>query len=186
MDTVIAYLNRLYPLSAPLQAELRKALHYSKKAKNQYLLRAGEIPKSAWYLKKGLVRCFCCQQTQEITTWFLPEDNALLLSDSLVDQQQSSYWLQALENCELYSIGSADILYLIKKYPEAREIKTLIAERFSHLKDEKIKITGISPAAARYQYFETHYSHLLNRLKLEHIASYLDMSKSSLARARRP
>jgi hypothetical protein len=60
----------------------------------------------------------------------------------------------------------------------------IIAERYSNLKDTKIRATNMLKPKERYHYFEKHFPQLVNRLKLEYIASYLDISRRSLARAR--
>jgi hypothetical protein len=41
------------------------------------------------------------------------------------------------------------------------------------------------PPKERYRYFEKHFPELLNRVKLEYIASYLDMDIRTLTRARK-
>jgi hypothetical protein len=73
----------------------------------------------------------------------------------------------------------------LESYPEARRIRTIITDRYSDLKDIRIRTTSMRYPNDRYAYFVRHFPHLLNRVNLEHIASYLNISKNSLARARR-
>ncbi|MGN6531975.1 MAG: hypothetical protein ACTHK0_09505, partial [Ginsengibacter sp.] len=72
----------------------------------------------------------------------------------------------------------------LRRYPEARQLHQTFTEYYSRLKDLKIRATSMLTAKERYRYFEKHFPQLLNRVKLEYIASYLDLSRRSLARAR--
>ena len=185
MEKVISFLKRLHPVSASFGAELGNQLRFSKKRKNEFLLFEGEVCHYAWYLQKGLVRCYYTQDEHEITTWFVEEDDAIVLFKSLFGQKKSRFNLQALEDCELYAIHYQDIQAHFRKYPEAVSLHHLIAERYSSLKDIKIRATSMLTPKARYHYFEKHFPQLLNRVKLEHIASYLDMDIRTLTRARK-
>jgi CRP-like cAMP-binding protein len=184
IEKVISFLNHIYPVSAPFEAELRDVFRFTKKKKNEFLLFEGEICRYAWYLQKGLVRCYYERDDHEVTTWFREEDHVIVMFKSLFGQKKSLYNIQALEDCELYGIQYQDIAALFKKHPEALKLHQIFTEQYSNLKDLKIRATNMLTAKERYRYFEKHFPHLLNRVKLEYIASYLDLSRRSLARAR--
>ena len=185
MEKVISFLNRQHRVPASLEAELRKGCRFTKKKKNEFLLFEGEVSRYAWYLQKGLVRCYYERDEHEVTTWFMEEDHAIVLFESLFRQKKSVYNIQALEDCELYGIRIEDILHLVDTHPEMHYIRTTISDRFSNLKDIRIRATSMRYPNDRYAYFVRHFPHLLGRLTLEQIASYLNISKSSVARARR-
>jgi CRP-like cAMP-binding protein len=185
MEKVIAFLKRLHPVSASLEAELRALLYFTTVKKNALLQAEGEVSRYAWYLQKGLVRCFYRHHDSEVTTWFMPEDNVIVLFKSLFRQVKSKYSLQALEDCQLYCIRFGDIQHLIETYPEALRIRTMITDFYVNLNYLKIRAIGENTAKERYRYFEKHLPRLLNRVKLEYVASYLNLSKRSLARARK-
>jgi CRP-like cAMP-binding protein len=184
VDKLFSFLKRLHPVSQSLEAELRNRCRFTKKKKNEFLHFEGEVCRYAWYLQRGLVRCYYNRHEREVTTWFLEEDNAIVLFKSLFKQKKSLFNLQALEDCELYSIHYQDIQTLFRKYPEAITLHHIIFEGYSNLTHLKIRATSMLSPKDRYRYFEKHFPHLLNRLKLEYIASYLDISRRSLARAR--
>jgi CRP/FNR family transcriptional regulator, anaerobic regulatory protein len=184
MEKVISFLNGLHPVSSALEAELQNRLRFTRKKKNEFLLYEGEVCRYAWYLEKGLVRCYYTRDEREVTTWFLEEDHVIVLFESLFGQKKSLFNLQALEDCELYAIHYHDIQAILKRYPEAMKLHQTFTEYYSRLKDLKIRATNMLTPKERYRYFEKHFPHLLNRVKLEYIASYLDLSRRSLARAR--
>lgn len=185
MEKVIAFLKQLYPVSGSMESELKSVLHFTERRKNEYLLLEGEISHYAWYLQKGLVRCYYNREEREVTMWFMEEDNIIVLFKSLFGQKKSLFHLQALEDCELYAIHYHGLQILYRKYAEARQLHHLIAEHYSNLKDFKIRATNTLTPKERYRYFEKHFPHLLGRIKLEHIASYLDMDVRTLTRARK-
>lgn len=184
MEKVISYLHQLYPVSAAMETELRSVLHFKKMNKDAFLVYEGEVCYHAWYVQKGLVRCFYTRDEYEVTTWFAEEDKIIVLFKALFGQKKSLFTLQALEDCELYAIHFHDLQVLYRKYPEALVLHNLIFEQHSHLKDLKIRATSKLAPRDRYRYFEKHFPHLTGRLKLEHIASYLDLSLRSVNRAR--
>jgi CRP-like cAMP-binding protein len=186
MEKAISFLKRQHPISSSLEAELRNTFRFARKKKNEFLLYEGEVWRYAWYLQKGLVRCYYERHEHEVTTWFMEEDHMIVLFESLFRQKKSIFNIQALEDCELYGIRYEDILHLLETYPEARYIHTIISDRYSNLKDIRIRATSMLSAKERYRYFEKHFPHLLNRVKLEYIASYLDMDIRTLTRARKP
>jgi CRP-like cAMP-binding protein len=185
MEKVISFLKRLHPVPGSLEAALRNSFRFTRKKKNEFLVFEGEVCRYAWYLEKGLVRCYYDRSEHEVTTWFMEEDNVIVLFKSLFGQMKSGYNIQALEDCELYGIHIENILHIADTYPEAPRIRAFIAERYSNLKDIRIRATSGLTARERYRYFEKHFPHLLSRLKLEYIASYLDMDIRTLTRARK-
>jgi CRP-like cAMP-binding protein len=136
-------------------------------------------------LQKGLVRCYYERDDHEVTTWFREEDHVIVMFKSLFGQKKSLYNIQALEDCELYGIHYEDILHVLQTHPEARRIRTIITDRYSNLKDIRIRATSMLAPKDRYRYFEKHLPHLINRVKLQYIASYLDMDIRTLTRVRK-
>lgn len=185
MEKLISFLNKLHPVSGSLEFELRTRFHFTTKKKDQFLLYEGEICRYAWYLQKGLVRYYYTRDEHEVTTLFVEEDHVIVLHKSLYREIESVYNIQALEDCELYRIRFEDIQHVLQTYAEAWHIRNIITSRYSNLKDIRIRATSIRSPNGRYAYFVRHFPQLLGRLTLEQIASYLNMSKSSVARARR-
>ncbi|MGN6533793.1 MAG: hypothetical protein ACTHK0_18780, partial [Ginsengibacter sp.] len=70
MEKVISFLNNLHPLSGSLEAELRNRFRFIKKKKSEFLLYEGEVCRYAWFLQKGLVRCYYTRDDREVTMWF--------------------------------------------------------------------------------------------------------------------
>lgn len=172
-------------MSGPLETELTNRFRFTRKKKNEFLIFEGEVCRYAWFLQKGLVRCFYTRNEREVTTWFMEEENPVVLLKSLFGQLKSRYNIQAVEACELYAIHYQDIRALYREFPEIRELQIMITERYNNLKEIKIRATGMLTAKERYRYFEKHFPQLLTRVKLEYIASYLDMDIRTLTRARK-
>ena len=185
MEKLISFLKRHHAVSALLEAELRRRFRFTKRKKNEFLLYEGQRCHYAWYLQKGLVRCYYERDEREVTTWFIEEDHAIVLFKSLFGQKKSLYNIQALEDCELYGIHYEDIMHVLETHPEAQHMRTMITDRYSNLKDIRIRATSMRNPNDRYAYFVRHFPQLPGRVTLEHIASYLNISKSSVARARR-
>ena len=185
MDKLISFAKRLIPVSATLEAELQSRFRFTTKKKNQFLLYEGEICRYAWFLQKGLVRCYFNRGKYEVTTWFVEEGHMIVLHESLCEEKESLYNLQAIEDCELYGIRFEDMHHVLDTYRETSYIRDVVARRFVNLAIIRVMATSMRSPSSRYAYFLKHFPQLLGRLTLVQIASYLDMSKSSVARARR-
>jgi signal-transduction protein with cAMP-binding, CBS, and nucleotidyltransferase domain len=105
-------------LSAQIQEALLGLLHKETYPKKTLLFKEGNICDKVYFIEKGVARAFYYKQEQEITAWFMQE-NDLILSVSCFFKQKPSYEsIELLEDTTLYSISYSHLQHMYKRFPE--------------------------------------------------------------------
>lgn len=173
-----------YQLSSAFQHALSSRASINSVKKGAYLLREGQLCTKLWFVQSGLVRCYFTRNGTEVTTSFRAEDEFVAPLENFMQQTGVHYFAHAVEDCVLFTMGYVDTQWLLKTFPETRLIGEWIKRTNARADLHKIRATSMLPPKDRYAYFLKHFPGLAARLKLEYIASFLDLSMRSLARAR--
>lgn len=154
--------------------------------KDNYFSEAGKIARQVAFVTDGVLRvCYYNNKGDEITRYFIDENNFAVDLNSFTTQIPSSEYIQAVTDCKLI-VFSADAL---------RELSLTIIgwDKISSQVTSKAlieKVNRISPmlaesAKSRYLNFLDKFPQLANRIPLSLLASYLGITQSSLSRIRR-
>lgn len=84
------------------------------------LLEEGQLANTLYYIKKGCLRLFFCNEGKEITFQFFFEGDFVASFDSLYKHIPSLFSLESIEPAELLYIRRKDFFRLIKEYPSLR------------------------------------------------------------------
>lgn len=154
--------------------------------KGDILLREGKICRKLFYVKEGVLRFYYeNNEGQDITHWFLMEEDFITEINSLLEQVGSDYYLEALEDCTLITFTMEDLLKVINVFPEINMLWTVLMARMLVELGEKIKDLQFRDAKTRYDNLLDKYPDILQRVSLKHIASYLGITQQSLSRIRK-
>jgi CRP-like cAMP-binding protein len=86
--------------------------------KGEYFLRAGEVPDRIGYVVSGLMRLFYVTEAgTEINKHFCVEGSLAVSYDAFLRREESSLFIQALEDTELIVIDRAAYDYLLSRHP---------------------------------------------------------------------
>lgn len=177
-------LNTIFPLPQASANMLVQNISEVQLPKGTIILHAGKIENSLYFIKKGIVRAYSDTENNQITFWFGKEGDTIISMRSYVAGQISYENIELLEDCELYKIDSSainalyntdiDIANWGRKFAEYELLKT----------EERLISKQFKTASERYKELTTNYPHLLQRVQLGHIASYLGITQASLSRIR--
>jgi CRP-like cAMP-binding protein len=109
MTDFIAFLNSIYKISPDLNDHLTSVLKERVVLKKEYLLKAGHVCKTIWFIKKGLVRCFYHRDAVEVCSWFMKEGDFVISVESFFNQKPSIESIQALEETEVYYLDYEEL-----------------------------------------------------------------------------
>jgi CRP-like cAMP-binding protein len=184
LATITYFFNQIHPLTDALQKEL--ALHTFPLSiiKGKMLVRPSIENKYFYFIVKGVVRSFIKQENKEITTWINIEHSVVSSIRNLGVNTWSGEYLQALENCELIAIPADALQRVYETYPEANYYGRIIIEDCYRSSEERAYVSRIPSAAKRLKHFQETNGHLLNRVPLKYIASYLGITLETLSRLR--
>ena len=175
-------LQELIDQSGVTEAILAEILHYFKKeiiAKDTALLRTGQVSDSWYYIESGLMHVYNEGDEGPETTWLVAEGKFIASAESFFGQQPSLETIKTLENCVCYSLKYADLRYLQQKFIEISRLSLQLMERQIVESNQRIRLVATHPASKRYELFCKHHSHLLGRVKIDYLASYLGLSRAT-------
>jgi CRP-like cAMP-binding protein len=178
------YVKNIYPLSTAAQDFINQKAYTSHHNKNEILVTAGAMCNSVYLIRKGVLRSFIKEGQKEITTWISGEHELATCITSYGLQQPARENIQALEDCELSVLSTADLQYLYEHFPESNIAGRKILEKYYRNAEERAFIARLMEATTKYKHFIATKSDLLNRVPLKFIASYLGMTLETLCRIR--
>ena len=96
MEEVLQLLNLVQSIPVPLREHLVTILRQKKLKKREFLLRAGEVCRNIYFIRKGMLRCYYLKDDMEICSWFMKEGDLVISIESFYGQTASKEYLQAL------------------------------------------------------------------------------------------
>lgn len=152
--------------------------------KGTFILKAGNVERSVFFVRKGVVRAFIEHGGREITFWFGLEGAAVVSLKSYVNGQPGYETVECLEDTSLYVlrrdalerlfIEDINIANWGRKFAESEFLST----------EEKFIPMLFTTASERYMDLLENRPELLQRVSLECLASYLGVTAPSLSRIR--
>lgn len=153
-------------------------------SKNEYLVTEGKTCKHLYFLQQGALRGYYTLKEKEITHWFGFENDFVTSFHSFITGQPAVENIQLLEGSILWSISKEKLNILLNKFPEIERLVRIVYENYYIRLEERFINSQFKSAAQRYQYLLEEMPHLVERVSLGYIASYLGISQETLSRIR--
>ncbi|MBL0200760.1 MAG: Crp/Fnr family transcriptional regulator [Chitinophagaceae bacterium] len=118
-------------------------------------------------------------------TKFLAEKSIITSIFSFYSRKPGNEYIVTLEDTVVACLHYEDMQQLLKKHPTYNYIIRDITEKYLYFLEIKLYNMRKPLAEDRYNFFIKHFPHLLQRIALKDIASYLGMSVETLSRVRR-
>lgn len=155
-------------------------------AKDEYFSEAGKIAKQVGFVVEGILRvCYYNNKSEEITKYFIEENNLVVDLESFDNQLPSIAYVEAVTECRLIVFSRKDWLELLQTIVGFDAIVHKIISRALMQKVERRSPLVSEDATTRYLKFLEIYPTAANRIPLSYIASYLGVTQSSLSRIRK-
>lgn len=169
------------------QVELiSKRAKASELQKDEYFSEAGQIPRQVGFIVEGIIRiCFYNNKGEEITKYFIGENNLVVDINSFENKVPSSAYVQAVTHCKLIVFSAKDWSEFSNAIDGWDNIVNKITSQALAIKIKRISPLVSEDATTRYLMFLEQYPKLANRVPLSYLASYLGITQSSLSRIRK-
>jgi CRP-like cAMP-binding protein len=154
--------------------------------KDEYFSEAGKIANQVGFVVDGILRvCYYNNEGEEITKYFIEENNLVVDLESFDNQICSSTYVQSVTDCKMIVFSRKDWQELLQTIVGWDAIVHKIISRALMQKVERRSPLVTEDATTRYLKFLEIYPNVVNRIPLSYIASYLGMTQSSLSRIRK-
>ncbi len=175
-----------------LKSEINKStmeILMSKFSKNtlqtgKFLLRKGQIEDRYYFVETGSFKKYFIHKEKEYVVWIQLAGDFFCEIKSLRTNQPTHYYFQAIEHTTYWSIKATEFETLINEHKDLQ----LFMRHFWEVKFitalDGFEIFQTLNAKERYDYLTKAFPRIKN-LPLQHLASLLGITQSSLSRIRR-
>ncbi len=154
-----------------------RIVHFDKK---NLLIKAGRIQEDAFMIVQGLVRAYYPTEGEKITINFVAEGEFATHYTSLENPRPSHFSFQAIEPTTAIAFSYQHLLELNNRHNETeRLLRVLLEHEYTRLMTHT-ECLLIRNAEDRYRLFLHSFRHLLPRISITELASYLGISRQNL------
>jgi len=185
MDAFKNYL-KLFPHYSPeLFDQLAPYISKQSISAKEYFLSHGKICKNLAFIEKGLVRLLYLQDGKEIIKCFCRENEITTSYASLISQTESDIAIQAVEDSELIILSYTSLQKLYEQHLFWQQLGRLASEsELIRTEGHQRFLTDLT-ATERYATVLENDPTLIQRVPLNYLASYLQISPETLSRIRK-
>lgn len=179
------YISTFIQLTEEEWADMAQYYRVKKLAKNDFLIKEGQICRAMNFLNKGTCRTFNLKNGKEITTNFFFDGSFITDYSSLITQKPTTEYIQALEECEFIYLSYQKMQEFYQKYASMQLFGRLIAEKvFLNLYQRQQDFLLLNPKERYLALMERRPKVVLNLPQI-YVASYLGITPEYLSRLRR-
>lgn len=184
MQQLLTHITNYAPLSNEAQLALQDCFEKITIAKHEFLLTQGQVCRHLYFLEKGALRGFYNLDGKEITHWFGFEKDFVTSFHSFITHEASVENIQLLEGCILWAISKETLTNLFNQYHEIERLMRIAYEKYYIRLEERFVNAQFKSASERYENLLQQTPHIIERVPLGYIASYLGISQETLSRIR--
>lgn len=163
---------------------IQTSLKIKRFPKGKTLLKKGMISNNSYFNLKGCVRQYFKIKGEERTTFFYQEGEFISAIRSLTNQYPSDFYLECVEDCSLIEIPLATETELLNKISKLETFARISLENELGNYQEMLSNYILLNPEERYLDLLKKRPHLIQRVPLYQIASYLGIKPESLSRIR--
>jgi len=184
LELLISYIRTYSPLSNDAEQALHSCFEKLVLPKNEFLVTEAKVCRHLYFLEQGAIRGYYLLDGKEITHWFAFENDFVTSSHSFITGQPAVENIQLLEGSVLWSISKEKLTGLFNQYHDIERLVRIAYEKYYIRLEERFVNAQFKTAAELYEGLLRRTPHILERVPLGMIASYLGISQETLSRIR--
>lgn len=184
MQELFNHLQGHYKLDTEILDILNDSFEEVVCSKNDFLLQSSQVCRHLYFIKHGAVRGYYILEDKEITHWFGFENDFVTSFHSFITGQAAVENLQLMEGSILWKISKEKLDQLYNRYHAIERLVRIIYEKYYIRLEERFVNAQFKTAAERYESLVLQSPHIIERVPLGYIASYLGISQETLSRIR--
>ncbi|MFT3679619.1 MAG: Crp/Fnr family transcriptional regulator [Ferruginibacter sp.] len=184
MKKLLAHIKNISALTSVAEEALNDCFEEVMLAKNEYLLTEGQVCRHLYFLEKGALRGYYNLDGKEVTHWFGFENDFVTSFHSFITGEAAVENLQLMEGSILWRISKDKLQELLNRHHEIERLLRMAYEKYYIRLEERFVNAHFKTAKERYEDLLLQAPHIIERIPLGCIASYLGISQETLSRIR--
>lgn len=185
MDKLKKYLQSLALITDKEFDHSKKYFSKINLNKGDFFVHESQICKQIAFVNRGSLRTFYFNnKAEEVTHCFRTEGTTITSFRSFILQEPSLLSIKALEETELIVIDYDDLQKLYSTSMAWQNIGRMLAEKAYVSMEEYASVLNNESAKEKYVRLLNEHSEILHKVNVEHIASYLGVTRRTLSRIR--
>lgn len=187
MKEIEQYISTYFGIQEKLLPVIGELFKQQELSKNEFFLRKGKYSTPLSFVKSGFLRVSAPapDASKEITQWIATPGTFITDLGTLSFGASSRWNIQALVDCELYTISDEKYREISQHVPNWQELEKLfIAKCFITLENRVFQQLSMN-AEEKFQQLFDESPELFNQVPLQYIASMLGMTPETLSRIRK-
>ncbi len=184
MQAFFDHVGQFVKLSKTATKSMSGVLQKMELPKGSFLITEGKICNHIYFLEQGCLRGYYNLDGKEISHWFAFENNVVTSFYSFITRKPCVENIQLMEDCTLWAISYDHLQHLYNKHSDIERMGRILNEQYYVLLEERFVSNHFKEAKERYEYLITNSPHILQRVPLGYVASYLGITQETLSRIR--
>ena len=185
MQTLLQYIAPGFPIPPEARKAMEDAFVQKHLLKNDMLIEEGQICRHLYFLEKGCIRGFYNIDGKDVSQWFGFENDFVTSFSSFITRKPAREFIQLVEDASLWCISREQLDELLLQYPALERSVRQVYEQYYIRLEERYSNAHFKTATERYNDLLLFSPHILTRMPLGYIASYLGISAETLSRIRK-
>jgi CRP/FNR family transcriptional regulator, anaerobic regulatory protein len=186
MKNLVKHIQNYVHLTGSEIKRLKEETQVVSLKKKEFLLREAEICKSNYFVSEGCLRMYFIKEsgTEQITQFAIEN---WWISDymSLIKQQASPFYIQAIEDSKIIQLDTAGSELLLKEVPPLERYFRLVMQQAYAASQFRIKYLYDYSREELYYHFSSQFPEFVQRVPQYMLASYLGFTPEYLSEIRK-
>lgn len=152
--------------------------------KGEFFAEESKVCRMVGFTFKGLLRIFYTKEGIEVNTTFCLENSMVCSFSSLVNETASDVSIQALEDSDVLVMSRTDLLSLYNRSNTLQNLGRLLVEKECIRLSDRLASLSFESAKEKYSKLLIENPDIVRRVPIQHIASYIGVSRETLSRIR--
>ncbi|MDX2360177.1 MAG: Crp/Fnr family transcriptional regulator [Crocinitomicaceae bacterium] len=185
MNELSQYISTYFETKSEQSEKIAALFQEERIKRNDFHTSIGTRHGKLSLVKSGFLRIFKQTDKKEITQWISSPSEFATDLGCILFEQPARWNIQAITDCELYTLDYSNYLAIKEQIPNWSEIEKLfLAKCFMTIEDRIFSFISMS-AEERYAYLSQTKPELLQQVPQQYIASMLGMTPETLSRIRK-
>ena len=183
-DALKDLVDSIHKMPSAFWEELSELLEIKTLPKKSVILKEGEVCDKLIYIISGMARAYYYSDGNQVTAWFMKENDMIISVKSFFRQQPSNENIETIEDSIMVFLSYGALNHLNRKYPEYNIVGRILTEHYYVLSEERLFSMRLHLVEERYKTLLEMHPEIFKRAPLKHIATYLGMTPETLSRLR--